>query len=256
MNKTIYYFTATGNSLHAALYIAEGLGDAEGLPPAEVVSVTKAGMNVKCNSDVIGFVFPSFCWGMPNMMRDFIASGDFNKDAYFFTVVTCGASPGGSAFDADALLREKGAKLSYSAKVKMVSNYIPMYEINTAAQDEVLAKAERELDIITGDLKERKSNAFKKARLISKIHKMMMKDCKTEDKKYNVSDACDGCGICAAVCPAGNIELPDGKPGFKHNCEHCIACIHWCPRRAINYKDKTQKRKRYHHPKVKAEQLP
>jgi len=117
MSTTIYYFTATGNSLQAALDIAEGLGG------AEVISVSRAGKNVKCDSEVIGFVFPSFAWGMPNMFYDFIKSGNFNKDAYFFTIVICGASMGGSARDVDTLLRGKGAKLSYGKQVKMVSNY-------------------------------------------------------------------------------------------------------------------------------------
>jgi len=251
MSKTIYYFSATGNSLQAALDIAEGIGN------ADVVSITKAGMNTQCDSDVVGFIFPSFCWGMPSMMRDFISSGSFNKDTYFFTVVTCGSSMGGSAYDVDCLLRAKGAKLSYGAKIKSVSNYIPMYDINTATQDEVLAKAEQKLAVIINDLKEGKSNAWGKGFwLVRKMRGKMMAAYKTIDKDYNVSDSCDGCGICASVCPAMNIELTDGKPSFRHNCEHCLACIHWCPQKAINYGNKTQNKNRYHHPKVKAEQLP
>ena len=61
MSKTIYYFTSTGNSLQAALDIVDGLGG------ADVVSMTNAGMNTSCDSDVVGFVFPSFCWGMPHV---------------------------------------------------------------------------------------------------------------------------------------------------------------------------------------------
>ena len=251
MSKTIYYFSATGNSLQAALDIAGGLSG------AEVVSIAKAGMSAKCDSDVVGFVFPSFAWGMPNMVYEFISSGSFNKDAYFFTVVTCGSSMGGAAYDVDVLLRRKGAKLSYGAQIKSVSNYIPMYEINTATMDEVLAKSERELAVIIGELNERKVRPFKKGFwLVRKIRIKMMKENKVADKDYSVSETCDGCGICKSVCPAGNIELIDRKPSFKHNCEHCIACIHWCPQRAINYKNKTQNKVRYHHPKVKAEQLP
>jgi len=251
MSKTIYYFSATGNSLQVALDIAEGIGG------AEVISVSKAGMNVKCESEVIGFVFPSFAWGMPNMFHDFIKSGDFNKDAYFFTVVTCGASMGGSARDVDTLLRKKGAKLSYGMQIKMVSNYIPLYNIDPSKEAETLANAEKELAGITAGINERRSNKFKKGLwLVRKIRFLMMKDNKNADKNYNVSDACDSCGLCANVCPAHNIEISDGKPIFKHNCEGCIACIHWCPQKAINYGKKTQNRNRYHHPKVKAEQLP
>ena len=250
MNKTIYYFSATGNSLQAALDIGEGIG-------AEVASVAKAGMKAKCDSEVIGFVFPSFCWGAPNMMYDFISSGNFNPNAYFFAVVTCGAQIGVSAYDVDGLLRAKGAKLSYCTKLKMVSNYIPMYDVNVATIDEVLKTAESELVGIIADINAQKVCEFKKKfRLISKIRIKIMKSYKKADEKYIVNDSCTGCGICASVCPAKNIELKEGKPEFQHRCEHCIACIHWCPQKAIDYGKSTQKRNRYHHPKVKAEQLP
>ena len=251
MSKTVYYFSATGNSLQAALDIAEGLGG------AEVVSITKAGMGAKCDSDVIGFVFPTFCWGLPNMVQEFIGSGDFNKDAYFFTVVTCGSAIGGSAYNVDSLLKGKGAKLSYGVKLESVSNYIPLYDIKVATIDEVLAKSDHKLAGIIDDLKERKSCSIKREFWLVRIfRKRLMAGYKTVDKDYIVDESCDGCNICASVCPARNIELAEGRPTFKHNCEHCIACIHWCPQRAINYKKKTQKRHRYHHPKVKAEQLP
>ena len=132
-----------------------------------------------------------------------------------------------------------------------------MYDINEATKDEVLAKAEETLSGIIDDLKERKSNEFKKGfRLIRWIRGKMMSSYKTIDKDYNLNEFCNGCGICASVCPARNIEIVTGKPVFKHHCEHCLACIHWCPQRAINYGKKTQKRKRYHHPKVEVPQLP
>jgi MinD superfamily P-loop ATPase len=65
-----------------------------------------------------------------------------------------------------------------------------------------------------------------------------------------VNAACDGCGTCAGVCPSGNIDLEDGRPTWKDHCEICVACLHWCPRRAIQAGRATLKRKRYHHPSV------
>ncbi|MCL2433823.1 MAG: EFR1 family ferrodoxin [Clostridia bacterium] len=61
--------------------------------------------------------------------------------------------------------------------------------------------------------------------------------------------------MCTGVCPARNIDMQDSKPKFRHECEHCLACIHWCPNRAINYKKATQKRRRYHHPDVNANEI-
>ena len=251
MSKTIYYFTATGNSLQAALDIAEGLGG------ADIMSMSKAGMNVSCDSEVIGFVFPCFAWGMPNMVYEFIKSGTFYKAAYFFTIVTCGAAIGGTVGSVDALLREKGARLSYGSKLKSVSNYIPMYDVKIEKIDETLENSDATLALIITDIKEGSVCKIKRGLgMTGKLHHLLMKDNKNVDKDYNVNDSCTGCGTCASVCPAKNIELTNGKPLFKHTCEGCVACIHWCPQKALNYKNKTQNRNRYHHPKVKAEQLP
>ena len=252
MSKTIFYFSATGNSLQAALDIAEGIGG------AEVISIAKAGMGAKCDSDVIGFVFPSFCWGMPNMIFDFIESATLNPNAYFFTVVTCGAAMGCAASDVNALLHKKGAKLSYGAKVKMVSNYIVAYDVkDEEGQNKVLAKANEKLAEIIQDIKQQKNSKPSKGfGIIRKLRRKILEEWKTADKSFNVNEDCNGCGICASVCPAKNIEMDDGKPKYLHNCEHCIACMHWCPQKAINFGKSTQKRRRYHHPKVKAEQLP
>ena len=104
----IYVFSGTGNSLAAAKKIAEELENCE-------IRLMRKALDGSSPSlppcDTIGFVFPCFAWGMPNMVCDFIKSGGFNKDAYFFTVVTCGSSIGGSASAIDALLREKGRQI-------------------------------------------------------------------------------------------------------------------------------------------------
>jgi MinD superfamily P-loop ATPase len=75
------------------------------------------------------------------------------------------------------------------------------------------------------------------------------------DRDYIVDGNCTGCGICKMVCPVKNIEIMNGKPNFKHNCEQCVACIQYCPQRAINYKNLTQKRRRYTNPKINYKEL-
>ncbi|GHV32189.1 flavodoxin [Clostridia bacterium] len=250
MGTTIYYFSATGNSLSAALDIASGLGG------AEVISIPKAGRNAVCDSDIIGFVFPVFSFGLPNMVRDFIASGSFKKDAYFFTVVTCGMVIGGCTAKLDALLRENGSRLSYGKRLRMVENYIAVQDVKPHTQGKILAKSEKTLKFIIADLKARKQNKPKKGLFfVRNAHGKYSAQYKDADRDLNVSAACTGCGLCAGVCPAKNIVISEGRPAFLHNCEHCLACIHWCPARALNYKDKTQNKQRYHHPKVTVEQL-
>lgn len=118
MGKTIYYFSATGNSLQTALDIAEGIGD------TEVFSIAKAGRNVKSDSEVIGFVYPVFAGGLPNIVHDFIQSGNWRKDAYIFSIATCGMSAGGANYEIDKLLRQQGTYLSYGIKLCVGTNYV------------------------------------------------------------------------------------------------------------------------------------
>ena len=63
---------------------------------------------------------------------------------------------------------------------------------------------------------------------------------------------CISCGICAKVCPTGTISLSgDGKPEWADSCVQCVACIHRCPVRAIEYGKISLKKGRYHHPGFK-----
>jgi len=246
----IYYMSATGNSLHAARKIAAALGE------AAPVSMTAAGPNAVCDDDVIGFVFPVFAWGPPNMVEDFVASLKItNKGAYIFAIVTCGMSIGCCLTNIDALLKTKGGALSYGDKLRMVANYIPMYDVKTETADAILQKADVRLEEIIEDIKARRVNRLKKGMPWWRAMHKMSAQYKEADKDYSVSEACVGCGTCAKVCPARNIHLQDGHPTFTHNCEHCLACIHWCPNKAINYKNNTQTKRRYHHPEVKVEEL-
>jgi len=138
----------------------------------------------------------------------------------------------------------------------MAQNYILMVDIKTDKVAERLAKADSNLAVIIQDIKSRKECKIKGgAALLKMMHKKSYLNRKSGDKDYNVSKSCIKCGICASVCPAKNIEIINGEVTFKHNCEQCLACIHWCPQKAINYKDKTQNKQRYHHPKVKLSQF-
>lgn len=54
--------------------------------------------------------------------------------------------------------------------------------------------------------------------------------------KPKTSDACDRCGVCAAVCPMGSIS-PEDPREYIGICIKCGACVKKCPKGAKYYDD-------------------
>ena len=57
---------------------------------------------------------------------------------------------------------------------------------------------------------------------------------------------CIGCGKCEKLCPLNNITLQNARPVWGTNCTQCMACICYCPTRAIEYGKKSAGKPRYH----------
>ena len=70
------------------------------------------------------------------------------------------------------------------------------------------------------------------------------------DKRFHVTaDKCVKCGICAHVCPVGDIDGGKGKmPVWLHHddCLTCFNCYHHCPHHAIEFGHQTQNKGQYY----------
>jgi ferredoxin len=259
VKTSIYYFTGTGNSLAVAKKIAVAFGDCELVP---IASLQKTNGNIVPPAERVGIVCPVYFSGLPAMVATFAGRMDLAAVKYVFAVVTNGGGGGSAALrQIDIVLRKQhGRGLDAGFSVTMPGNYILMYSSPEGKkQEEILAKANEEIAGITGPLTRCEKRALPSSLISHLLYTLLYprftSHVHTDDKKFSVNDNCTSCGICAAVCPADNIKMIEGKPVWKHHCELCCGCIHNCPVQAIQAGSATEKRLRYRNPSVTIAEL-
>jgi len=250
MTITIYYFSATGNSLEIAKQLSKNL-------KAELISIPNAiKEKTICKSETIGIVFPVYCWGIPAIVSQFIHQLEANSSAYVFAVATCGSSVGNTFNQFASELAKRNLSLAAAFKVKMPGNYIPLYGARSSkTQQKMFTKAAEQLPKITAIIQKKELHPSPKMNAVlrfinEKFYAISIQHFKTADKGFWVTDDCNQCGICVKVCPVANITLENKKPKWAGHCEQCMACIQWCPKKAIQIGKSSIKRTRYHHPNV------
>lgn len=250
-DSVIFYWSGTGNSLQVAKDIAAGLGD------TELIHIGGFDLGTKIEAKRVGIVFPVYCWGPPFIVAEFADKMKVSAGTYLFAVATYGGICGAALKMLKEHLDARKLALSAAYSIKMPGNFIASYgAMSEKTQQKCFAKEKTAVPQITAEIKSGAEN-LKAAKLnpvatalTNNIYHKFMDDCHNFDKGFNVNGSCTGCGTCEKVCPVGNITLEAGKPVWHHKCEECVACIQHCPQKAINYKDKTQNRKRYVNPNV------
>ncbi len=244
----IFYFSGTGNSQLAAKQIAETVND-------KMVSVNqclKEGKRGTYRSDrPYVFVMPTYAWRIPRVVERWIRETGFEGSADAYFVLTCGGDCGNAAAYAKKLCAQKGLRFCGLASVVMPENYVAVF--STPGEEECKQIMEKALpgintlaeQIRDGEMFPRRPVTFKD-RVQSGPVNLIFYPLIVHDKGFRVSDSCISCGKCAQRCPLNNVEIVNGRPAWKGNCTHCMACIGGCPAEAIEYKTKSQGNHKYY----------
>jgi len=271
-NVEVYYFSGTGNSLTVAKMVAERLGG--DLIPIASVSDRK---EIQSEADVIGITFPVYYADLPNIVRRFAKKLDCAETEYIFGIATYGGAASASLKSLTRILKSRGKSLAAGFGVHMPQNAFRKPWENKQA---IYRRAEKRTGFVARSVEARKTGMhyanlplqmiltpfegfFKrmpvpylaKASNMPERSGLAVEDLiPLADRSFSATDECNGCGVCAQVCPVSNIELVEGRPVWQNRCENCIACFNWCPTNAIrggivknNY--------RYHHPDVSLEDI-
>ena len=244
----ILYFSGTGNSNYVAKRIADALGD-------EIVNLNariKASDTSPIETDErLIIVTPTYAWRIPRVVRDWLRKTELRGAKQVWFVMTCGSEIGNAAKYNRQLAAQKQLQYMGTAQIIMPENYIAMFNAPQKEQAlSIVEQAEPALQRVLAQLRagqkfppprENLYDRFMSGPVNPVFYRFFVKA-----DAFRATDACIGCGKCVELCPLNNIHLENGKPVWGKNCTHCMACICYCPKEAIEYGRKSKGEPRYH----------
>lgn len=265
MSASIYYFSGTGNSLYVARRTAERMGGRL-IPIASIAGRRE----VRDDAEIIGIVFPVYYCDLPNIVRRFASRLAGIDSKYIFAVPTYGGGKGSSIESLESLIKPNKGNLSavygihmpQNAFRKRTENYGKLYSKADAMVDRICRNAAggkegRYYTSLAIDMLQRPLTPLIKRQYIKGFMKIAgCPDRKSRedlipllDNSFKTKEVCNGCGICAELCPVDNIRIDGGRPVWQNRCENCLACYNYCPQKAIE-NGIAQKDYYYKHPEV------
>ena len=266
----IYYFSSTGNSLWSAKKIAQIIKEEK---PSEICELHNVGKVPRksttiIEADAVILIFPSYAYGMPRVMRNFVKTAVF-KTPYIASFVTYGTSPRGTMGDLRRILEKKRTYAGYKVEkpqgigkmffgeIPAVENYLAIFGTPAPETIEERCKMQETATLEAAhsflEKKENKVSTFTPFSTI--VWSLFWFGIKLFYIFYKVGKHCNGCSICEKVCPVDAIQMKNGKPHFTSKCEHCQACLNLCPLRAIQFSRVRFGTPGYCHPEININEL-
>lgn len=277
----IFYFSGTGNTKWAASKLAAATHDSLiSIAPYMRADDTKYDMTEPFTlqeDERLGFVFPVHGWRVPRLVREFIANlkiqraentEDGKKEEirrpFVYCVCTAGDSIGltienlNEVISSNPSLADLGiTAVDSSYSLIMPESYVGLPFMDVDPKEREIRKKEeaaQELAVVCEEIFNRKQGVNRLVKgpipwFFTKVVGGFFEKVLITDKRFHVEkDRCVKCGICANVCPVGDIKGGHGAyPEWLHHkdCLTCFTCYHHCPHHAIEFGKQTRKKGQY-----------
>ena len=236
----------------------------------------------------LGFVFPVHGWRVPKLVREFIgrmkvqreepdaagsqtlsdisgSSASAGSRPFTYCVCTAGDSIGLTIENLNQTISQNPSlqalgitevKSSYS--LIMPESYVGLPFMDVDPKEKEIwkkSKSAQKLAVICEEIFDRKEGVNRLVKgpipwFFTKVVGGFFENVLITDKRFHVEkDKCVKCGICANVCPVGDIKGGHGEyPEWLHHkdCLTCFTCYHHCPHHAIEFGKQTQKKGQYY----------
>ena len=236
----------------------------------------------------LGFVFPVHGWRVPKLVREFIGkmkvqraesdaagsqtlsdisgnSASAGSLPFTYCVCTAGDSIGLTIENLNQTISQNPSlqalgitevKSSYS--LIMPESYVGLPFMDVDPKEKEIrkkSKSAQKLAVICEEIFDRKEGVSRLVKgpipwFFTKVVGGFFENVLITDKRFHVKkDKCVKCGICANVCPVGDIKGGHGEyPEWLHHkdCLTCFTCYHHCPHHAIEFGKQTQKKGQYY----------
>ena len=284
----IFYFSGTGNTKWAASKLAAATReDLISIAPymrTDDSSHNLAEPFILKENERLGFVFPVHGWRVPKLVREFIskmkilrepsdatvenkakADDSLKNRPFAYCVCTAGDSIGLTIENLNEVISQNPSlqalgitEVSSSYSLIMPESYIGLPFMDVDPKEREIRKKEnaaQELAVVCEEIFDRKEGISRLVKgpipwFFTKVVGGFFENVLITDKRFHVEkDRCVKCGICANVCPVGDIKGGHGEyPVWLHHkdCLTCFTCYHHCPHHAIEFGNQTQKKGQYY----------
>jgi NAD-dependent dihydropyrimidine dehydrogenase PreA subunit len=252
----IFYFSGTGNTRWAVQELAEKTGEQLVYIPDVIQGDCTFTLG---EGERLGLAFPIHGWRVPQFVIRFLEKLHINSDGHYTYVLCTAGDSIGKALDR----MQKHMHIDAAFSLIMPESYVGLPFMDVDPQEKEQQKkrqAASQLIQVIDDIKTMRTSDGKPYgwdQLVrgpipgffsGPVGAFFVKYLVT-DKPFHVEvDRCIQCGICAEVCPVGDIDGGKGKyPKWNHqdNCLTCFTCYHHCPKHAIEYGHRTQEKGQY-----------